>query len=245
MATPSKPLAVAGAAVLSVATLWTVLIDARVSVPDPPEWVRGTDFGEFLEAWYAWQSGTLGQERWALLLLCVGLVGVAGAAVRVAQRGGTATTSAAAGIAGGAALWACVGLAQSGARHAVEQMAASGNQIDAVNSIAFTVDTTAGWMHAGACAILGLGLAVLAAGNGPRSWRIICAAAAVAALAFALLLLAESDAAKYAGLVLGAALLPVWSAAAWWRPEPGDTATRVGHASAAGQRGSAAAAVGS
>jgi hypothetical protein len=212
----STALAVGSAVALSAATLWTVLIEARVTVEAPPEWAVGSDFGEFLERWYAWQATTLGKERWALALLCVGLLGVVVSALRIA-RGGTARRSAAAAIAAGASLWAAVSLAQSASRHAIEQMAASGNQIDAVNSIAFTVDTTAGWMHAGASAVLGLGLLVLAARGGSPTWRGLCAATGASAWVFAWLLFAETDASRYAGLVVGALLLPLWTVFVWLR----------------------------
>lgn len=211
----STALAAGSAVALALATLWTVLIEARFSVDAPPEWVVGSDFGDFLERWYAWQATTLTQERWALLLLCVGLLGVVVSAVRIAAGGSTMRRSAAAGIALGATMWASTSLAQSASRHAIEQMAASGNQIDAVNSIAFTVDTTAGWMHAGASAALGLGLLVLALEPGSRRWRWACSAAGVAALVLAWLLFVETDSSRYAGLALGAVLLPLWTVSVW------------------------------
>jgi hypothetical protein len=208
-------LAIGSAIVLSAATLWTVAIDARITVDSPPEWVRGTDYGVFLESWYAWQSGTLGQERAALALLCVGLAAVAVSALRLARGGGTARLSASLAVAAGALCWALVSVAQAGGRHAVEQMAASGNQIDAVNSIAFTVDTSAGWLHAAACALLASGLLGLVTARASALWRAVCAAAGATGCLFAALLLAESDTAKYAGLLLGAVLLPLWIVATW------------------------------
>ncbi|MFN8168356.1 MAG: hypothetical protein U0S36_06205 [Candidatus Nanopelagicales bacterium] len=215
-----RVLAVGSAVVLSSATLWTVLVEARATVADPPEWVPGTEFAAFLESWYAWQAGTLWQERAALALLCVGLVAVAVSGVRLGRRGGTAQVSAGLAVAAGAVSWALVSIAQSAGHHAIEQMAASGNQIDAVNSIAFTLDTTAGWSHAAACALLATGLIALTTARTALLWRTTCLLGGALGWLFALLLLVETDTAKYVGLVLGAAVLPVWIAVAWLgRPE--------------------------
>jgi hypothetical protein len=217
----STALAVAGAAVLAAATLWTVLIDARVSVSAPPEWVPGTDFGAYLEDYYAWEATTLAQERWCLALLATGLLTVIVTAVR---RVATSTSTdglrtrrvvAAGGVATGALLWVLVSLAAAGGRHAIELMAASGNQIDAVNSIAFTIATTTSWMHAGGCLILGLGMLGLAAEPGAGVVRVIAVATGVTALVFAGLLVGAGEWAKYAGLVLGGLLLPAWILVSW------------------------------
>jgi hypothetical protein len=217
--TRSTALAVTGAAVLAAATLWTVLIDARVSVSAPPEWVPGTDFGAYLEDYYAWEATTLAQERWCLALLAAGLLTVIVTAVRriTTSTDGLRTRHvvAAGGVAIGALLWVLVSLASAGGRHAIELMAASGNQIDGVNSIAFTIATTTSWMHAGACLILGLGMLGLAAEPGAGVVRVIAVATGATAVVFAGLLVGAGEWAKYAGLVVGGLLLPAWILASW------------------------------
>jgi hypothetical protein len=94
-------------------------------------------------------------------------------------------------------------------------MAASGNQIDGVNSIAFTIATTTSWMHAAACLILGLGMLGLAAEPGAGVVRVIAVATGATAVVFAGLLVGAGEWAKYAGLVVGGLLLPAWILASW------------------------------
>jgi hypothetical protein len=212
-------LVLGSAACLALATAWTVLINTGVLIGDPPAWLPDTAAEANLERYYTWAATTLDHERGALALMCLGLIGVVVAAIRIARRGGTGQVAASIGVAGGAATWGLAGIAHAGGWRAIELMTASENPIEIVNSIAFTIDTAATWMRAGASALIGLGMAALALGRGSAPWRWLCGAGAVAACSFAVLLLASSlwsdEAARYAGLALGGVLLPAWVATAW------------------------------
>ncbi len=211
----SRSVAFGSALALAGATLWTVLIAADVSVSPPPQWQEGTDFAAYLERYYAWQSSILGQERLALGMLCVGLLGVVATAVRTTRNAGTTVVVASVCIATGAISWGLTSLGDAGAREAISQMAASGNQIDPVNSIAYTIDVTADWLHGGASALLGVGLLTLGLAAAAAPQRAIGITAGLTAWVFGALLFTHSEASRYAGLALGAALLPLWMITTW------------------------------
>lgn len=205
---------------LAAGTLWTVLISLHVTTTDPPEFTDGAA-DVWLERWYAWLATTMPQERAATALLWVGLAGVLVAAIRFAITSKClASTVAAVGIGGGAALWGVIDLAENGSRRAIEQLADSRAPIEAVNAVGYATEVTAGWAQSGACLILAAGLAVASSVLPTARWRVACLATAAAAVVLAVLTLAEVDGGEYAGLVLGAVLLPWWTWTAWTVGDP-------------------------
>jgi hypothetical protein len=206
-------LAVASAAALVCAVVWSALIDFNVTVSDPPVVSEGWVASE-MEAWYAWLATTLLQRRLALLLFLVGLGGVALIALRTpvnawGSRGGAVCMATA------AALWAVAAVAEAGGQRAVQLMAAYSNPIDAVESIAFTVGLAASFVQAGAAMVLGLGAAALAQGlrreQRAKGLAGITALVAIAGVAFGVVILAPGVDTTIAGLALGAVLLPIWT----------------------------------
>jgi hypothetical protein len=208
-----------GAVAFPLAAIWYELVERRITVAPEPSFGPGQSPAERLQLFYCWLGGTLPQERLFTSIAIAGLCCLATAAVfardllgreRLLGRIGAGA------IGAGALLWVAGSVAQLGGHRAVVLMAAHGNPIDAVNSIAFTVDTVDQAFELAAFALLGAGmlaLARLAIGAGPRyrgwGW---CAAL----LALLLLALAWSYAGDDAGrtdlllLAGGVVLLPVW-----------------------------------
>lgn len=207
----SRVPAVTSAIVLGAAAVWVTLVDQGVTVSEPPPYTTGTQAE--LEAWYAWVSTTLPQQRLARLLLGLALVAVGLTALRAALPSWGSRAGAIA-VAAAAAIWFLADLAGAGGYRAVELMAAAESPIETVAAIAFTVDVTTGWVKAGAAILVGVGAGVMAGGylREQRTRRLgVCSAlVGLAGVIFGLLMLAPEVDTTIAGVALGVVLLPIW-----------------------------------
>lgn len=205
------PLTVGSAMALAVGAIWRTLVENEVTVSPSPPVSDGLVASEW-EAWYAWWATTLPQSRVALAVLLLGLVGVALTALRTAgpswaSRGGAVA------MAGAVALWSAADVAQAGAMRAIELMAVHDNPIDAVGSIAFTVDVATSWVEAGAAITLGAGATAMAVGlahEDRRRQAILTGLVAAAAVGFGTTILVPDLDTTVSGLALGVVLLPIW-----------------------------------
>ena len=226
-------LAVTSAVALVGAAVWTTLIDHNVTVAHPPA-VSGGWVASELETSYAWFATTLLQRRLALLLLLVGLAGVALIALRVPVRGWGARCGAIC-MTTAAALWAVAAVAEAGGQRAVELMAAYTNPIETVATIAFTVGVATSWVQAGAAILLGVGAFVLAPGlRRQHSDKALAGITALVAVAFGFMILAPQVDTTIAAMALAAVLLPIWTvrmAAAISRARAADAGVTGAHPS--------------
>lgn len=202
--------AIASAVALCGAAVWIILIERHVTVSDPPPVSDDWSAGE-LDAWYAWAATTMAQRRLALVLLLIGLAGIALTALRVAG-GSWGSRGGAVAVAGAALLWAVADVAEAGGQRAVEQMAAYGNPIETVASIAYTIDVTTSWLEAAAALVLGLGAGAMAIGQRKAHHRlpVLTLLVSLNGVVFGILIVSPEWDATPAGLALGGVLLPIW-----------------------------------
>ena len=118
-------------------------------------------------------------------------------------------------VTAGSLLWIAGNLGQLGGHRAVALMAAHGNPIDAVNSIAFTVDIIDQAFELAAFALAGAGLLAFARlalrpGGELRRWGGCTAALALLLLALAWSYAGGSDRLNNLLLAAGGILLPLW-----------------------------------
>lgn len=214
-----RPLAIAAAAALALATGWMVLIDQSVTVPEPPAADAQADVEVVLERHYAWIADTLPQQRASLILLAAGLLGLAVVAVLVAS--GTASVLArlaAIGVAGGASLWVVSAVAQAGVDRGVELLAASDLDIEAVNAVAFASQLAGEWLRAAAGVAVGAGLLAFAWAAWRRDlaatpgWAAWTALAAVATAALGIVILVPEWSTLLLALAVGGVIIPCWLA---------------------------------
>jgi hypothetical protein len=208
---------VAGAALI-VAGVWNALIQEHVTVASPPADIGPTVPPEqAMHTFYTWYAGTLAQERADGILAMAGVIALVLAADALRRRisdtdllGRVACT----GLGAGGVVWVVGELVAIGGHHAVGLMAIHGNPIDAVNSIAFTVDTTADAFSAAAFALIGL--AMVAIGIAPvrvggTRWAGLTALTGVVSLVVALGYVDGIDSVTtYVLGVLAAVLAPAW-----------------------------------
>ncbi len=200
---------------LVVAGVWNALIQEHVTVPIPPS-VTGGSPTRAMHTYYTWYAGTVGQERADTVLAMVGVTGLVLLADALRRRAGADTLArgSCTAIGAGGIVWLIGALIGTGGHRAVGLMATHGNQIDGVNSIAFTVDMTVDAFCAAAFILLGL--AMLAIGIAPvragsARWGALSVVIGVVALVVAIGYLQGIDfVTTYVLGALAAVLLPAW-----------------------------------
>jgi hypothetical protein len=216
---PRGIVAYAGAAAFAVAAVWYGLAVNGVTLAAAPDVGPRVAPGRALHLHYDWFVTTLPQERLYTGVAIAGFGCLAAIAIflrdvlnrdRVIARTGTLA------IVAGAVLWMAGSVAQLGGHQAVGQMATHANPIQAVSSIAFTVDMVANAIALAAFTLLGVGMLLLVADAArklpaQRGW-----AGCSLIVALAMLVTAASYAADASGLtnfmllLSGVVLLPVW-----------------------------------
>jgi hypothetical protein len=216
-----------GAAGFVVGAAWFGLATAGVTVAAQPQPARGAGIEQNLHAYYRWLVTTLPQERLYTSAAIVGFLCLAGAGLFAPPRGGDRALPRAGGylVAAGAATWIGGSVLWLGGHRAIGLMATHANPIQAVNSIAFTIDTTADTVYLAAFALTGIGMLMLAGdarsrtgppGAGWSRWAAGTAVVAVVLLATAVSLAAADDNLTNALLVAdGIVLLPGWLLWTW------------------------------
>jgi hypothetical protein len=196
---------------LFVAAAWYGLIEERITVDEPPP-------GATVDSYYQWFESTLTQERLdtAIGILAFASIIVVGAALRdrLSADGPRAAVGNIA-VTVGSLLWIVGNVLALGGHRAVGKMSESGNPIEAVNSINFTVDTVDDSFELFAFAFLGVGVLALAweglrVGE-RRSWLLLSGLIGIVMLVLAGAYAADNfdliDPLLVAG---GAILLPAW-----------------------------------
>src|SRR5262249_22671542 len=148
-----------GAAAFAVAAAWYGLALHGITLSSPPQVGHNVSADRGLHLYYRWFVTTLPQERFYTVIAIAGFGCLAALALAVRdklrhERAAAARTSAV-GIGAGAALWIAASIAQLGGHRAIGLMATHANPIQAVNSIAFTIDTTASALFLAAFALIG------------------------------------------------------------------------------------------
>ncbi|HEU0240387.1 MAG TPA: hypothetical protein VFR11_14070 [Micromonosporaceae bacterium] len=207
------------AAAFLISAIWYALIANHVTVASAPLAPPGEPLDSALHRWYQWFATTLPQERFNTAIALLGMLSLVVVAATLRGRFGRSATLSRIGgyaLALGGVMWTIGNTLQLGGHRAVGLMATHDNPIEAVNAIAFTVDTVTQAFELVALLLIGGGMLALAAQARRTTamrpgWIGSTATVAVAVLVLAAAYADASDDLTLWLLVgIGAVLLPVW-----------------------------------
>jgi hypothetical protein len=206
------------AGALVVAGVWNALLQANVTMSAPPDPTSGATLEGRLHAYYAWYAASVGQQRGLSLVAMVGVSGLLLLAHALQRRHDSDQVLSRVGaiaLATGALLWLGGALVDVGTHRAVGLMATHGNDLQAVNAIAFTSDLTVQAFSTAAFLLMGLGMVAIGVApvrGATRRWAVLSMVSGVAAIAVAAGYVKDSDfVMEYVLGALAAVLVPLWA----------------------------------
>jgi hypothetical protein len=206
------------AVTLFVAAVWFALIDKTVTVPDRPRSLVGLS-EPVLRTFFDWYVSTLPQLRVDGLVAIVAFLALIGLALCLRELGGGQRAAGVLGPAAvslGSALWIIGNVLQLGGYRAIEIMVEQRRPLDPVDDITIVINTIDDWFELTGFALIGIGLAAIAASASqsrvvPRSWAIYTFVLAGASIAVSAAYIAERGTLIELSLFgLGIVLAPVW-----------------------------------
>jgi len=215
---PGAWVAYSGAAAFAISAVWYSLATRDVTQAAPPQLGPKVGAERGLHLYYRWFATTLPQERLYTVIAIAGFGCLAAVAVAASAQFGrdrALARASAFSIAAGAAIWIVANLVLLGGHRAIGLMATHANPVQAVNSIAFTVDTIVSALSLATFALIGAGLLGFGYAartlRGYRAWAGASAAAGLLMLAVAWSYASgPGDLTDWLLLISGVAALPAW-----------------------------------
>ncbi|HET7014575.1 MAG TPA: hypothetical protein VFI65_11725 [Streptosporangiaceae bacterium] len=212
-------IAYAGAAAFVIAATWYALALHNITQAGPPQVGPKVSAVRGLHLFYRWFASTLPQERLYTVIAIAGFGCLAAVALAVRDQLGLGNTrvarTSALAIVAGSAVWIASNIAQLGGHRAIGLMATHANPIQAVNSIAFTIDTTASALELTAFVLIGAGMLGFAYAARPqagyRVWTGLSAALGLLMLVLAWTYASgPNDLTDWLLPITGVAAVPAW-----------------------------------